>query len=104
MELFFAVIILLAARSHRQGFSSFESKGAKEIFLLNQCSESEIFINGFPTGVKEAGLLYIDPQLEFLNIQLVKRVQILYDFQVNLVDHKTLIQMPQAGISLRFVQ
>ena len=61
MEIIIIVLILMSQKKSLGGFSQIEEENKTQVFFLNENEQMNIVINGFDSGVRGSGLLYVDP-------------------------------------------
>lgn len=64
----FACIIFTTVR-HFKKFGQFERAGDHSVFFVNENTAVEVYVNGYPTGIRGSGLLFVDSQLETLEVE-----------------------------------
>ncbi len=62
LEIALILFILLTHKKSKGGFTQTEESTFREVFFVNECEDISIYLNGYPSGIKGSGSVFIAPQ------------------------------------------
>ena len=94
MFLIMSLILLLSFAYHPVGWSHFKRHNWKKLYLLSEDSEIYFSIAGYSSGVQGTGILYMQPQIEMVDVDYYKKGQYLGTSSIYLNSENSWFMVP----------
>lgn len=104
LEILGILMILFAFSRHRSGFSSCEIPSWTPLYVISEDDKLNIYINGFDTGIKGSGLIYINPKSSELKVQYCRSNFLVADQHVAINGQASFVFAPLSGCSAKPVR
>lgn len=95
IEMIFILLILMSQRKSCGGFSQIQEDNHNQVFFVNEREDMSLLINGYESGLRGSGLLYVHPSQKTLFVEYFLHGHKIGEQWVSLTNPKIYVMGPE---------
>jgi hypothetical protein len=95
IEIIFILLILMSRRKSCGGFGQLQDQNQNQVFFINEQEDVSLLINGYETGIRGSGLLYVQPCQKMLFVEYFLHGQKIADQWVEITNPRSYVMGPE---------